>query len=97
MPKTLATTTTYEAYDSLNVPSNHQHNQPETLSQYAAKSAQDRNRLLVALDFSFFTRIYNAYTTIWQLVLQLPIQNDNYVQRREFIRILKKCLVIQTE
>ena len=62
LPKTLATTTTYEAYDSLNVPSNHQ---PESLSQYAAKSALDRKRLLVALDFSFFTRIYNAYPTIW--------------------------------
>jgi len=53
--------------------------------------------LLNALDFSFFRKVYNSYNTIWQQVLKLPIYGDNYVQRYEFVRVLKNCKVIESD
>ena len=45
------------------------------------------------MDFSFFRNVYNAYNTIWQYVLKLPIYGENYVLRDDFIRVLKSCQV----
>ena len=37
--------------------------------------------LIESLDFCFFNSVYNAYNTIWQLVLKLPLHGDNLVRK----------------
>ena len=53
--------------------------------------------LVDALDFSFFNNVYNAYNTIWQMVLKLPLHGDNLVLKADFIKLLQICKVIKDE